>query len=652
MVAVLALLALSAFRAQAQAPEIGSAMPCGGQRGTTVVLKIDGKNLQGATALLGGSGIRVVAATVNPSGDQLGLTLEVARDAALGPHDLRIGTSKGVAPPLRIWIDSFPEITETEPNDTPATAQKLDRTPVVVNGRIQAPLDRDVYAFDAGAGETWTFDCNAARIRSPLDPVLELRNATGHLLRMAQSAWDTDPRLVYRFEHAGSYSLTVRDTQFLGAPNYLYRLTMGPLPVVTSVLPRGGPPGQTLTLSLQGERPETAHTASVTMPTESEFPLWWSDTTASAGPALPIPLWPTSGPVVAVIEGETTQPLPSLPINLDGQFARYSQVRFAFKASSQEPLVFDLFGQRIGSQIDGALRILDARGKEVAANDDAVGKDARLVFTAPAAGIYTVEARNVMELTGPDCFYRLSVHRADPDFRVMLNVDRLQVGVDGTEAVTVTAERLDGFQGPIKIVASKLPPGVVCSGGVIPPGQNSVEITLTATHNTTLGMSEIQFQGVADLGGKSVHHEVYARDQHMPRSIDPGMFQDASYVAPFRVWEILPLGVTPRAATFALNTNVTRLNLAAGQKVELVVSARRTPGATGPIALELRGIPEKVNIAAPPIAAGQTESHVVLTVASDAPISLHNLIIQGKLTALPQTAPAIAPAVSIAIHKP
>ncbi len=632
----------------AQGPEVSGVLPVGGQRGTTASVRVEGSHLSGASAWISGTGVTVDKVEASADGNSANARLTIASDAPLGPRELRVGTSKGVSRAVRLWIDPFPEQTESEPNDTPALAQVLTSAPVVINGRIGAAADRDVFAFDAHPGETWVFDVNAARLRSRLDPVLELRDARGNLLQMAQSAWETDPRLVRRFDRAGRYYVTLRDTQFLGGPDYAYRLTAGVVPVITSHFPLGGVPGGGSVLALSGVNPRRMFQGVAQIPANADDTPVWASVPTGGGPALPFPLFPD--PVQAQTVGAFSREFAAtLPTVLDGWFQDTAGTQFRFNLRKGETVRFDLLGRRIGSRIDGYLRVLDTTGKELAANDDNpdTGKDARLDFTPPANGAYIVEASSVDGKTGMDCFYRLRAFRPMQDFRLTLNTDRVQVGAGGTVVVPVSAERRDGFDGAIKLGTTPLAAGVTCSGGTIPSGQNSIEITLTAAPGSSLTPGLLQILGKATIAGHVVEHTVVGREQVMPRLIDPALFTDDSYRAPFRNCLLLPLAVVERPEPFALAASVTALALAPGAKAEIVVKVTRRPGANGEIKMEVRNLPDKVTASAPSIAANQTETHIVLTAAPDAPLALRNVIVQGKLDNAVQPAPAIA----VALHK-
>ena len=632
---------LLAGSATAQEPELAALDPAGGQRGTTVVVRAEGKNLQGAKALVGGHGITVQSVAPTTAGDAAVLHLVIAPDAPLGPCEVRLGTTHGVTSPRRFWVDVYPDVPEVEPNDTPAQAQTIDRTPVVIDGRIGAPMDRDVFAFHANAGETWVFDICAARLRSRLDPVLELREETGHLLKMAQSVWEEDPRLIVTFPKAGRYLLTLRDTQYLGGPDFVYRVTLGPVPAITGFLPHGVAPGQSVTLQLQGVNLGSTQRAPVSIPAEAAASVAWISCATEHGPALPIPLLVDKTPVWIAPESPAPLPLPAFPICVDGVFGRSPQAQYAFHAGPADHLDFTLRTRRLGSPIDGAIRVLDSAGHALPSTESTAAKDVRLEFSPPREGMYVLEARNVDETTGPDCGYRLEARRAQPDFRALLNVDHIHVNMTGTTALPIVVERVEGFAGPIRIQAVEMLPGVVCSGGIVAPEQNGTEITLTAGAGVVPITGFLHLRATAQIGGKPVAHEVVARESYLPRSIDPGMFTDDSYRRPYYTWETAALGVVEGAPAFTLTATPDAVTLTPGQKAQITVRAVRSKEAQGEIALEMHGLPDTVSVQAPPIAANKTETTITLTAGAKARATLRTIVIQGKLGNTVQPAPAI-----------
>src|SRR5205823_4412139 len=140
-----------------------------------------------------------------------------------------------------------PEISEREPNDTPATAQPLpfaESENGVVNGQLQADGDRDRFRFTAHAGEEIAFSLSAARLRERsydaeprCDPVLTLTALQGQEVPTADDYDRADPMLAFRFPKDGDYLIEVRDIHLHGRPDWLYRLTVARRPVVTGLFP-------------------------------------------------------------------------------------------------------------------------------------------------------------------------------------------------------------------------------------------------------------------------------------------------------------------------------------------------------------------------------------------------------------------------------
>ena len=91
-------------------------------------------------------------------------------------------------------------------------------------------------------------------------------------------------------------------------------------------------------------------------------------------------------------------------------------------------------------------------------NDDGgpgYGKDSLLHFTAPADGEYVVRLRDVRGLKGEDYAYRLTVRPPSPDFRLSVRPRNPNVPAGGRIPVTVTALRLDDFDGPIEVTVER-----------------------------------------------------------------------------------------------------------------------------------------------------------------------------------------------------
>jgi len=199
-------------------PFITRAFPLGGTAGAKTVVAIDGWNLPKKRLPL----------DTRPGTDPI-------RHAVL---------RRGRRPSNEVTyaVDTLPDCTETEPNDDAKTAQRIE-LPRIVNGRIAAPGDVDIFAFEGRAGDTIVAEVQARRLRSPLDSLLRLTDAAGRVL-----AWNDDhmvkeghlhPDMGFLTHHAdsyltarlpadGLYHVRVADAQHHGGDAYGYRLRVSP----------------------------------------------------------------------------------------------------------------------------------------------------------------------------------------------------------------------------------------------------------------------------------------------------------------------------------------------------------------------------------------------------------------------------------------
>lgn len=116
-------------------------------------------------------------------------------------------------------------------------------------------------------------------------------------------------------------------------------------------------------------------------------------------------------------------------------------------------------------------------------NDDAgdrrIGSDSRVYFDAPADGEYLVRVEEVRGLMGRGCAYRLRVRRPQPDFQVSIGIANAQIARGGAKEIEFNADRLDEFEGEIRIDLTGLPSGFrMISPLVIAAGQSQARASL------------------------------------------------------------------------------------------------------------------------------------------------------------------------------
>jgi hypothetical protein len=208
-------------------------------------------------------------------------------------------------------------------------------------------------------------------------------------------------------------------------------------------------------------------------------------------------------------------------------------------------------------------------------NDDGgpgYGKDSLLHFTAPADGEYIVAIRDVQGLGGEQYAYRLTARHPRPDFRLTVNPRNPNVPKGGTIPVTVTAVRMDGFDGPIDVSLNDLPAGFEASGGVIAAGQVSTTIALSAGSNAVLDTAvPLKATGKASIDGAAIAHVANPEDH------------------------LKLISLMPRA-DILMTAETKDVTIEPGGSAQITVSIARQGDFRGRVPVEVRNLPPRVRV--------------------------------------------------------
>jgi hypothetical protein len=204
-------------------------------------------------------------------------------------------------------------------------------------------------------------------------------------------------------------------------------------------------------------------------------------------------------------------------------------------------------------------------------NDDGgpgYGKDSLLHFTAPADGEYTVCIRDVQGLGGEKYAYRLTARHPRPDFRLTVNPRNPNVPAGGTIPVTVTALRIDGFDGPIEVALADLPAGIHASKCVLAPGQVSVTIALSADSNARLDAAV----PLKAIGTAADLMHLASPEDHLKL-----------------------IALMPRA-DILMNAETKEVTIEPGGSAQITVSIARQGDFRGRVPVEVRNLPPRVRV--------------------------------------------------------
>jgi hypothetical protein len=468
------------------------------------------------------------------------LQVTVAPDANPGDRELRLETQTGLSNPLLFRVGQLPEFSQRaasrEPvnlndiqlgrdkNTSAAAPTEMDITlPCVVNGQIM-PGGVNWFHFKARQGQHLVVAA-AARELIPYLPdavpgwfqaSLALYDAKGKELEYADHfRFSPDPVLYYEIPKDGEYSVTIRDSIYRGREDFVYRVTVGELPFVTSIFPLGGPAGAQTRIELKGwNLPVTNLTMDAGDKVPGIYPLskregeWLSNPALFAVTTLPecLEQEPNNEP-------GTAQSV-TLPIIVNGRIDQPGDVDvFRFKGRAGSQIVAEIYARRLNSPLDSVLKLTDADGRQLAFNDDHEDKgsglnthhaDSYLTATLPADGTYYLRLWDAQHQGGPEYAYRLRISPPHPDFELRVVPSSVAVRPGASVPLTVYALRKDGFSNQISLVLKDAPAGFSLGGGQVPSNTNQVRITLTAPQIPRAEPFSLNLAGRAIIDGEAV----------------------------------------------------------------------------------------------------------------------------------------------------
>jgi hypothetical protein len=133
--------------------------------------------------------------------------------------------STGITPSGHVMrISTVPNAMETEPNNGFDNATLVTQFPSSFNGILQEPADVDIYKFAAKAGQVFEVECYGRRVRSPIDPVMNLYKATGEGITGNDDSRGPDSYFRWQVPADGEYALRITDHLSRGGPEFVYRV--------------------------------------------------------------------------------------------------------------------------------------------------------------------------------------------------------------------------------------------------------------------------------------------------------------------------------------------------------------------------------------------------------------------------------------------
>lgn len=493
-VGMMCLVCGSAFAAE---PRIGQLVPQGVRRGAETKVTLLGARIaaEPQELMLDQPGVTVTKLE-RVADNTVEATLNVAADAPLGRHAIRLRTTTGVSNLVTLHIGALESVNEVEPNSAVAQAQAipLGRT---VHGLIQVE-DDDYFAVDLTEGQRISVEVEGMRLgRTFFDPCLELLDAAGKSVAASddEAAAYQDAFLSYLAPVAGRYVVRLRESAYQGNDASTYLLHIGDFPRPAASYPPAVVAGQPTEVTLIGDAKGEAK-QSVTAPVETKGVYDHCATDGAGVASSGLPLKVVAAPPTLEVEPNNSSKEPTrmtAPGVAAGVIASEKD-RDHFVITAKKDQTFDLRvrARELRSGLDPVLRVFDAAGNRLAGVDDE-GRwpDCNLRFTAPADGDYTLQVED-STLRGDEAFvYLVDVAAPVAAVDVTLNeretfeATTIEVPQGGRTAVLLTVNRKD-VGGELKVAFDSLPPGITAECSPLPADYNQLPVVFTAAPDAPL----------------------------------------------------------------------------------------------------------------------------------------------------------------------
>lgn len=541
------------------------------QIGGTTTLVVEGTELLPNPVFVAPFPIASQSIKGNPQSKRIEIDVQIPAETTPGLFQVRVANSKGISNPVVVGLDRLPQLPFS------ATVANL---PVALHGNLTGPQIL-LTKFHGTKGQRIVVDVEARRLGASLQPIVRIQDAAGR-----QVAWSParisiagDARAEVTLPADGEYRVELHDLLFRGAAPGFFRLKIGELHFADLAFPLGIQVGTKAPIhfaltNVPGETTVEMDATSLTVPTSGPTPV------------ISLPKFTGGQPQIAVsqhaeaIESAaadgTRQVLPAAPVAVSGRLSQPKQEdQFAIPVKPGNRLRIEVFGERIGSPVDGVLSVRTEAGVQIATNDDRPGNpDPGLELQVPEnTNQIVVALRDLIGRGGEDFVYRVEItDAAAPDFSVTADSDRFIVPAEATQTILVKAVRTN-YAGPIKFEFSGLPSHVQVAGSQIAAGASLGLVTVSAGPGApTSGLIRI-------IASSAVPEVQLQRPLRSPENQVTKHFPWLREEFAFAVSEPAPVRIAWAGPTES--------PMLLGDKLPLTVSLTRSGPATGSVRLRL-----------------------------------------------------------------
>jgi len=491
------------------------------------------------------------------------LQVTVAADAEPGVREVRLATPQGLSNPLAFCVGLLPEFSEMESirigtsqgsNQPQISQPPTDMSitlPATVNGRIKpglarpqvpvrpgqqfTPGDADRYRFQARKGQQLVVIARARELIPYLadavpgwfQAALTLRDGKGNeVAYVDDDRFHPDPVLHYAVPEDGEYVLEIKDALYRGREDFIYRISLGELPFVSSLFPLGGRAGARTRVELRGWNLPGSRLS--VAPDDGEPGVYPVSVRKGELVSNPMPFMTDS--LTELFEKEPNN-LPkeaqrlTFPAIVNGRVDQPGDWDvFSISGRAGERIVAEVYARRLESPLDSVLKLTDAAGRQLALDDDHEDKgmgltthhaDSLILATLPARGTYYLHLGDAQQKGGAEYAYRLRISAPRPDFALRVVPSSISAAGGMTVPITVHVVRKDGFSGDIALALRDAPGGFQLSGARVPAGADQVRLTLTVPLQPQREPLVLHLEGRATIQGREIRRPAVAAEDMM-----------------------------------------------------------------------------------------------------------------------------------------
>lgn len=478
------------------------------------------------------------------------LEVNVAPDAKPGRREIRLVTKQGVSNPLPFYVGQVPEVARkamglsdaqvlgkeylAQRKRPPEEEEMRVTVPCTMNGQV-ASGEVNRYRFEAKKGQQLVITVKARQLIPYIadavpgwfQAVLTLCDANGKELAYNDDfRFKPDPTLYFEVPDDGEYVLSITDAIYRGREDFVYRITIGEMPFVTSIFPLGARVGEPVKIETNGWNLDKTKLAPPPSDAKPGTHLIAATNGKFSSNYVPFALGTMPECLDKENNGDSSKAQKvKLPIVVNGRVDQKDDWDvFEVAGHRGDTLVAEVHARRLDSPLDSFLKVTDAEGKVLAFNDDhhdagsgmnTNHADSYLIVKLPADGKYFVHLGDTTRHGGKEYAYRLRISPPRPDFQLRVVPSRVVIRSKKAAAVTVYAMRKDDFDGPIKLAFKDLPKGLESSGATLAAKKDVTRVTVKTTLKEMDKPVNLTLVGTAKIGGREIVREAVPAEDAM-----------------------------------------------------------------------------------------------------------------------------------------